>query len=40
LASAADAPVSAAFSPDGKRLLLVGTSLGALLVFDRRDPSG
>jgi WD40 repeat protein len=38
LASANDVPVSAAFSPDGKRLL-VGTSLGALLVFDRHDPS-
>src|SRR5207244_1015467 len=38
LASASDVPVSAAFSPDGKRLL-VGTSLGALLVFDRRDQS-
>jgi WD40 repeat protein len=35
LASAGDTPVSAAFSPDGKRLL-VGTSLGALLVFARR----
>lgn len=35
-ASANDAPVSAAFSPDGKRLL-VGTSLGALLVFSRLD---
>jgi len=29
-------PVSAAFSPDGKRLL-VGTSQGALLVFARRS---
>jgi WD40 repeat protein len=38
LASAADVPVSAAFSPDGKRRL-VGTSLGALLVFERHDPS-
>jgi len=36
LASANDVPVSAAFSPDGKRLL-VGTSLGALLVFDRSE---
>jgi WD40 repeat protein len=32
---AGDTPVSATFSPDGKRLL-VGTSLGALLVFVRR----
>jgi WD40 repeat protein len=36
LASAGDVPVSAAFSPDGKRLL-VGTSQGALLVFARRS---
>ncbi len=38
LASASDTPVSAAFSPDGKRLL-VGTALGALLVFDRFERS-